>query len=35
MTPAEIVEAAGAEQAHVIGLSILSGSHMPLRGWRT
>jgi len=30
MTPAEIVEAAGAEQAHVIGLSILSGSHMPL-----
>jgi (2R)-ethylmalonyl-CoA mutase len=30
MTPAEIVEAAAEEKAHVIGLSILSGSHMPL-----
>ncbi|MES2432696.1 MAG: methylmalonyl-CoA mutase family protein [Pseudomonadota bacterium] len=30
LTPAEIVAAAVAEQAHVIGLSILSGSHVPL-----
>jgi len=30
MTPAEIVEAARKERAHVIGLSILSGSHLPL-----
>ncbi len=29
-TPAEIVEAAIAEGVHVIGLSILSGSHVPL-----
>jgi (2R)-ethylmalonyl-CoA mutase len=30
LTPAEIIEAARAEEAHVIGLSILSGSHVPL-----
>ncbi|MEC7259086.1 MAG: methylmalonyl-CoA mutase family protein, partial [Pseudomonadota bacterium] len=30
MTPEEIVEAAIADKAHVIGLSILSGSHLPL-----
>ena len=30
LTPEEIVEAALEDQAHVIGLSILSGSHMPL-----
>jgi (2R)-ethylmalonyl-CoA mutase len=30
LTPAEIVEAALADMPHVIGLSILSGSHMPL-----
>ena len=30
LTPDEIVEAARREQPHVIGLSILSGSHMPL-----
>jgi (2R)-ethylmalonyl-CoA mutase len=30
LTPAEIVSAAREEQAHVIGLSILSGSHVPL-----
>lgn len=30
LTPAQIVEAARAENAHVIGLSILSGSHIPL-----
>jgi len=30
MTPAEIVEAARETAVHVIGLSILSGSHMPL-----
>src|SRR4029077_14129693 len=30
LTPAEIVEAARKERAHVIGLSILSGSHLPL-----
>ena len=30
LTPDEIVEAAGREEPHVIGLSILSGSHMPL-----
>jgi (2R)-ethylmalonyl-CoA mutase len=30
MTPAEIVARVAEEQAHVIGLSILSGSHMPL-----
>jgi ethylmalonyl-CoA mutase len=29
-TPAEIVAAALEEQAHVVGLSILSGSHIPL-----
>jgi (2R)-ethylmalonyl-CoA mutase len=29
-TPAEIVEKAKAEKPHVIGLSILSGSHVPL-----
>ncbi|OAN82214.1 protein meaA [Jannaschia sp. EhC01] len=30
LTPAEIVAAAKVENAHVIGLSILSGSHVPL-----
>ncbi len=30
LTPSEIVNAAAEEQAHVVGLSILSGSHMPL-----
>jgi (2R)-ethylmalonyl-CoA mutase len=30
LTPEEIVTAALAEKAHVIGLSILSGSHLPL-----
>jgi ethylmalonyl-CoA mutase len=30
LTPEEIVARARAEEAHVIGLSILSGSHMPL-----
>jgi (2R)-ethylmalonyl-CoA mutase len=30
LTPAEIVAAAEAESAHVVGLSILSGSHLPL-----
>ncbi|SLN46162.1 Methylmalonyl-CoA mutase large subunit [Pseudoruegeria aquimaris] len=30
LTPAEIVAAAKAEEAHVVGLSILSGSHLPL-----
>ena len=30
LTPAEIVAAALEEQAHVVGLSILSGSHLPL-----
>ncbi len=30
LTPAEIVAAAHAERAHVVGLSILSGSHLPL-----
>jgi len=30
LTPEEIVTAARAEDAHVIGLSILSGSHIPL-----
>ncbi len=30
LTPAEIVEAALQENVHVIGLSILSGSHIPL-----
>ena len=30
LTPAEIVAAATAEKAHVVGLSILSGSHLPL-----
>ncbi len=30
LTPEEIVKAAAEEQAHVIGLSILSGSHLPL-----
>ncbi len=32
LTPAEIVEAALEEGAHVVGLSILSGSHMELIG---
>ncbi len=30
LTPAEIVAAAAEEEAHVVGLSILSGSHIPL-----
>src|SRR5579885_309171 len=30
LTPSEIVEAALKEKVHVVGLSILSGSHMPL-----
>jgi ethylmalonyl-CoA mutase len=30
LTPAEIVAAAIEQQAHVVGLSILSGSHLPL-----
>ena len=30
LTPAEIVEAAREEGVHVVGLSILSGSHLPL-----
>ena len=30
LTPAEIVAAAADQEAHVVGLSILSGSHMPL-----
>ena len=30
LTPAEIVTAAQEEEAHVVGLSILSGSHVPL-----
>ena len=30
LTPAEIVEAARAQGVHVLGLSILSGSHVPL-----
>ncbi|MEE9587930.1 MAG: protein meaA [Hyphomicrobiaceae bacterium] len=30
LTPAEIVDAAEAQNAHVVGLSILSGSHVPL-----
>ncbi|MGB0959973.1 MAG: methylmalonyl-CoA mutase family protein [Halocynthiibacter sp.] len=30
LTPREIVDAAKAEDAHVVGLSILSGSHLPL-----
>ena len=30
LTPDEIVDAAKRDEAHVIGLSILSGSHMPL-----
>ncbi len=30
LTPAEIVEAARAGRVHVIGLSVLSGSHVPL-----
>ncbi|UWQ59223.1 protein meaA [Leisingera caerulea] len=30
MTPAELVEAAQNDDAHVVGLSILSGSHLPL-----
>ncbi len=30
LTPAEIAEAAVDQQAHVVGLSILSGSHLPL-----
>ena len=32
LTPDEIIEAAERDQAHVIGLSILSGSHLPLIG---
>jgi (2R)-ethylmalonyl-CoA mutase len=30
LTPAQIVARARDEQAHVVGLSILSGSHLPL-----
>jgi len=30
LTPSEIVEAAKAEDVHIVGLSILSGSHIPL-----
>src|SRR5262249_59605932 len=30
LTPAEIVDAARDKEVHVVGLSILSGSHMPL-----
>jgi (2R)-ethylmalonyl-CoA mutase len=30
LTPAEIVDAARKQKAHVIGLSVLSGSHVPL-----
>jgi (2R)-ethylmalonyl-CoA mutase len=30
LTPSEIVEAAKTDEAHVVGLSILSGSHIPL-----
>ncbi|MBM3612332.1 MAG: protein meaA [Alphaproteobacteria bacterium] len=30
LTPAEIVAAAKAQDVHVVGLSVLSGSHMPL-----
>ncbi|MEX0310241.1 MAG: methylmalonyl-CoA mutase family protein [Tateyamaria sp.] len=30
LTPEEIVEAARTDEAHVVGLSILSGSHIPL-----
>ncbi len=30
LTPAEIVSAAADQEAHIIGLSILSGSHVPL-----
>ena len=30
LTPTEIVEAAKRDEAHVVGLSILSGSHLPL-----
>jgi (2R)-ethylmalonyl-CoA mutase len=30
LTPEDIVQAARARQAHVIGLSVLSGSHLPL-----
>ncbi len=30
LTPEEIVDAAREKKAHVIGLSVLSGSHMPL-----
>ncbi len=32
LTPTEIVEAARNDDAHVVGLSILSGSHIPLIG---
>ncbi|WP_224825363.1 protein meaA [Cognatishimia sp. MH4019] len=32
LTPDEIVTAAKSEEAHVVGLSILSGSHIPLIG---
>jgi (2R)-ethylmalonyl-CoA mutase len=32
LTPAQIVRAALDESAHVVGLSILSGSHVPLVG---
>ena len=30
LTPAEIVQAASKEDVHVVGLSVLSGSHLPL-----
>ncbi|MCF8485739.1 MAG: protein meaA [Rhodobacteraceae bacterium] len=32
LTPSEIVSAAADQEAHVVGLSILSGSHIPLIG---
>ncbi|HRD77282.1 MAG TPA: cobalamin-dependent protein, partial [Hyphomicrobiaceae bacterium] len=32
LTPAQIVRAALEESVHVVGLSILSGSHLPLVG---
>ncbi len=32
LTPAELVAAAVEDQAHIVGLSILSGSHIPLVG---
>jgi ethylmalonyl-CoA mutase len=32
LTPEEIVDAARKEKAHIVGLSVLSGSHLPLVG---